>query len=68
MRRFAPIRPAMRMPLNTRDGVADAPTEPGWRMLCEPWVFGPRPKLCRLIVPAKPLPMPMPETLTLSPG
>jgi hypothetical protein len=54
------MRPAMRIPLNTREGVADAPIEPGLRMLCEPWVFGPRLKLWRLIVPANPLPMPMP--------
>src|ERR671931_455052 len=62
------MRPAIRRPLNTRDGVADAPIEPGLRMLCEPCVFGPRLKLCRLIVPAKPLPIPIPETLTRSPG
>ncbi len=29
------------MPLKTRDGVAEAPIEPGLRMLCEPCVFGP---------------------------
>jgi hypothetical protein len=58
----------MRTPLKTRDGVAEAPIEPGLRMLCEPCVTGPRWKLCRLIVPWKPLPMPVPETLTLSPG
>ena len=56
------------MPLKTRDGVADAPIEPGLRMLCEPCVFGPRWKLWRLIVPAKPLPIPIPETLIASPG
>ncbi len=56
------------MPLNTREGVADAPIEPGLRMLCEPWDLGPRWKRCRLIVPAKPLPMAIPETLTASPG
>ena len=47
----------MRMPLKTRDGVAEAPIEPGLRMLCEPCVFGPRLKLWRLIVPWKPLPI-----------
>ena len=62
------MRPAILMPLNTRDGVADAPIEPGLRMLCEPWARGPELKLWRLIVPWKPLPMPMPATLTLSPG
>ena len=56
------------MPLKTRDGVADAPIEPGLRMLCEPCVFGPRWNLWRLIVPAKPLPIPIPETLIESPG
>ena len=56
------------MPLKTRDGVADAPIEPGLRMLCEPWDFGPRAKRWRLIVPWKPLPIPIPATLTWSPG
>ncbi len=51
------------MPLKTRDGVADAPIEPGLRMLCEPCVFGPRWNLWRLIVPAKPLPIPIPGDL-----
>ena len=58
----------MRMPLKTRDGVAEAPIEPGLRMLCEPCDFGPRWNLCRLIVPAKPLPIPIPATLIASPG
>ena len=30
------------LPLKTRDGVADAPIEPGARTLCEPWPRGPR--------------------------
>ena len=30
------------MPFITRDGVADAPMEPGLRTLCEPCVTGPR--------------------------
>ena len=46
------------MPLNTREGVAEAPIEPGARTLCEPWDFGPAAKLWRLIVPWKPLPLP----------
>ena len=46
------------MPLNTRDGVAEAPIEPGARLLCEPCDFGPEAKLWRLIVPWKPLPLP----------
>ena len=55
------------MPLNTREGVAEAPIEPGARTLCEPWDFGPAAKLWRLIVPWKPLPLPMPATLTVWP-
>src|SRR5205823_7232253 len=66
--RLPPMRPAILMPLNTREGVADAPIDPGLRMLCEPCDRGPEPKLWRLIVPWKPLPMPMPATLILSPG
>src|SRR5206468_1380074 len=48
--------------------VAEAPIEPGLRTLCEPWLTGPRWNRCRLIVPWKPLPIEIPETLTLSPG
>ena len=51
------------MPLNTRDGVAEAPIEPGARTLCEPCVFGPRENLWRVMVPANPLQIPIPETL-----
>ena len=68
MTRLPPIRPAIRMPLKTRDGVAEAPIEPGLRTLCEPCETGPRLKLWRLIVPWKPLPIETPETLILSPG
>ena len=60
--------PRIRMPLKTRDGVADAPIEPGLRTLCEPWLVGPRLKLWRLMVPAKPLPFEVPVTSTCSPG
>ncbi len=66
--RLPPMRPAILMPLNTRDGVADAPIEPGLRMLCEPCVTGPRLNRCRLIVPWKPLPIEIPATLIASPG
>src|SRR6185437_17137697 len=66
--RLPHMRPGSLMPLNTRDGVADAPIEPGLRTLCEPWPRGPELKLWRLIVPWKPLPIPMPATLILSPG
>jgi hypothetical protein len=62
------MRPGLLMPLNTREGVAEAPTEPGARTLCEPWLDGPREKLWRLIVPWKPLPFDAPETFTSWPG
>ena len=68
MTRVPPMRPAMRIPLKTRDGYAEAPIEPGARTLCEPWVTGPRVKPCRLIVPWNPLPTDAPETFTGSPG
>ena len=55
------------MPLKTRDGVADAPIDPGARTLCEPCDLGPLEKLWRLIVPWKPLPLVLPETLMVSP-
>ena len=55
------------MPFITRDGVAEAPIEPGARTLCEPWDLGPLAKLWRLIVPWKPLPFEVPETLTVWP-
>src|ERR1035441_5935059 len=32
-----PRRRGPRMPLKTREGVAEAPIEPGARTLCEPW-------------------------------
>ena len=47
--------------------MADAPIEPGARLLCEPWDFGPEAKLWRLIVPWKPLPLLVPATLTVWP-
>jgi len=62
------MRPAILTPLKTREGVAEAPTEPGARTLWEPWARGPLEKLWRLIVPWKPLPIPIPATLTSSPG
>src|SRR3954452_21016117 len=65
--RLFPIWPGPRMPLNTRAGSAEAPIEPGARTLCEPCDLGPEAKLCRLIVPAKPLPFEVPDTLTVWP-
>ena len=56
------------MPLKTRAGSAEAPTEPGARTLWEPCETGPRLKPWRLIVPWKPLPIATPETLTRWPG
>ncbi len=67
MTRSLPIWPGPRMPLNTREGVAEAPIEPGARLLCEPCDIGPREKLWRLTVPWKPLPLEVPEILTRSP-
>ena len=67
MTRSLPIWPGPRMPLNTRAGSAEAPIEPGPRTLCEPCETGPREKLWRLIVPWKPLPFEVPETLTFWP-
>src|SRR5262249_9397286 len=67
--RTLPIRPAIRMPLKTRPGVAQPPIEPGDRCLrwvpCEelrPW------KPCRFITPAVPLPFVLPVTSTSSPA
>ena len=57
MTRLPPMRPAILIPLKTREGVAEAPIEPGLRTLCEPCDTGPRWKLWRLIVPWKPLPI-----------
>src|SRR5207247_8725909 len=52
--RRPPIRLGSLSPLKTRDGVADAPTEPGLRMLCEPWPRGPLEKLWRRLLPWTP--------------
>src|SRR4029079_2764139 len=64
-----PYWPAIFMPLNTRAGVAHAPTEPGercflWLPCDAPWPL----KLCRCIAPEKPLPLLMPVTSTRSPA
>lgn len=40
-----PMRPAIRIPLNTREGQEEAPMEPGARsLLCWPWVWPPTPE------------------------
>ena len=64
-----PIRPAIRMPLNTRPGVAQPPIEPGLRWLrCEPWEALTPWKPCRFMTPAKPLPLLVPVTSIFSPA
>src|SRR6266542_477625 len=66
--RSCPMWPAMRRPLKTRPGVAQAPTEPGERCLRSVPCEAPRPlKPCRFITPAKPLPLETPITSTRSP-
>src|SRR6516225_5221099 len=66
--RTPPIRPAIRTPLNTRPGVAQAPMDPGER--CLRWVpcAAPRPrKPCLFMTPAVPLPLLRPVTSTCCP-
>src|SRR5690606_4634906 len=67
--RALPIRPAIRMPLNTRPGVAQPPIAPGLRCtLCAPCeAFRPA-KPCRFMTPAKPLPLVLPVTSTSWPA
>src|SRR3954466_9849262 len=67
--RTAPMRPAIRTPLKTRLGVAQAPIEPGERCLrCVPCA-APRPlKPCRFMTPAVPLPLVRPTTSTFCPA
>ena len=67
--RSPPIWPAIRVPLNTRAGVAQAPMEPGARWcLWLPWLAPWPLKLWRFIAPAKPLPLLTAVTSTLSPA
>ena len=64
-----PMRPAIRVPWNTRDGVAQAPMEPGARWVrWAPWEAGMPPKPWRFMAPAKPLPLLTAVTSTLSPS
>src|SRR5206468_3558861 len=66
--RSLPIWPAMRVPLNTRDGVAHAPNAPGDRCLRSVPCEAPLPaKPWRFIGPAKPLPFETPTTSARSP-
>src|SRR5690606_1733229 len=67
--RTPPIRPAIRVPLKTRAGVAHAPMAPGERCLrSTPWEPRSPWKPCRFITPAKPLPLVRPVTSTSWPG
>src|SRR5205807_2340876 len=67
--RSAPSRPAMRVPLKTRAGVAQAPTDPGARcFLWFPWEAPWPLKLWRFMEPAKPLPLLTAVTSTSSPA
>src|ERR1035437_7256694 len=63
-----PMCPPMRMPGSTRDGKLDAPMDPGARWNIEPWVSSPPLKWWRFTTPAKPRPLLMPMTSTLSLG
>src|SRR5215218_8042312 len=64
---WLPIWPGIFCPLKILAGSAEAPTEPGCLMLCEPWLIGPLAKPWRLMVPWKPLPLDVALTWTLSP-
>src|SRR5450432_2347056 len=67
--RIPPIRPAIRTPLKTRPGVAQAPMEPGERCLrWVPWEEDRPLKPCRFMTPAKPLPLLLAVTSTRSPA
>ena len=66
---WPPMRPAIRVPLKTRAGVAQAPIEPGarwclWLPWAPPWPL----KLWRFMAPAKPLPLDTAVTSTCSPA
>ncbi len=66
---WPPIRPAIRVPLKTRAGVAQAPMDPGdrcflWLPWAAPWPL----KLCRFMAPAKPLPLDTAMASTRSPA
>src|SRR5699024_5954174 len=63
-----PIRPDMRLPVNTRPGVAAPPIAPGLRWVAwVPWLAPCPLKPCRFMVPAKPLPLVVPLTSTSAP-
>src|SRR6202000_1000715 len=63
--RSPPMRPAIRTPLKTRPGGAQAPIEPGERCLrCVPCEAERPLKPCRFMTPAVPLPLDLPVTST----
>src|SRR5437773_7827329 len=67
--RTLPIWPAIRVPLNTRDGVAQAPIAPGERCFRSVPCDAPIPaKPWRFMVPANPFPFETPITSACSPG
>ena len=67
--RSLPIWPAIRMPLNTREGVAQAPIAPGERCLRSvPWLAHSPAKPWRFIDAREPLPLETPTTSACSPG
>src|SRR5258708_14362185 len=66
--RVVPICPDIFIPGKTRDGKLDAPIEPGARWNMEPCPPGPPLKWWPRTTPAKPLPLLMPITSTLSFG
>src|SRR6185295_15869458 len=69
VKRWLPMRPAIRTPLKTRPGVAQAPMEPGERCLrSTPWLARRPWNPWRFMTPAKPLPLVLPLTSMRSPG
>src|SRR6266508_1417886 len=67
--RSPPMRPAILVPLNTREGVAQAPMAPGERCLrSTPWLAFRPLKPWRFMTPAKPLPLLTAVTSTFSPA
>ena len=64
-----PMRPAMRVPLNTRAGVAHWPMEPGARCTrWAPWLARWPENPWRFMAPAKPLPLETAVTSMRSPS
>ena len=67
--RWFPCWPAIRMPLNTREGVAHAPIEPGERCFFSvPWLEPSPANPWRRMTPENPLPRETPTTSARSPA